>query len=58
MEPVSGVSGERTGLTTLDRADEAAGVTGPGDPAFEPFEATIVRLDQSTAEEIFRLAAR
>jgi hypothetical protein len=56
MEPVNGSAGERIGTATVERADEQVGVVGLNEPSPEPFEATIVRLDQSAAEEIFRLA--
>jgi hypothetical protein len=42
----------------VERVEDQAGASGLTDQATEPFEATIVRLDQSAAEEIFRLATR
>lgn len=56
MEPVNSATGELTPYTIAERADEAATGAGQNDQIPEPFEATIVRLDQSTAEELFRLA--
>ncbi len=58
MEPVNGMSGERIAHGVAERAEEPGNQSGLNDQAPEPFEATIVRLDQSTAEEIFRLATR
>lgn len=46
---------ERIGATT-ENADEQVVVTHRSEPSSEHFEATIVRLDQSAAEEIFQRA--
>jgi hypothetical protein len=53
MEPESS-AGELIGTQT-EHADEQA-VGGHNEPIPESFEATIVRLDQSAAEEIFQRA--
>lgn len=58
MEPINGMSGERSAHTITERVEDQASSTGLNDYTPEPFEATIVRLDQSAAEEIFRLATR
>ena len=58
MEPVNGPSGERMAHAIVERVVYQAGASGLTDQATEPFEATIVRLDQSAAEEIFRMATR
>lgn len=58
MEPVNGMSGERIAHGVAERVEEPANASGLTEQAPEPFEATIVRLDQSAAEEIFRLATR
>lgn len=58
MDPVNGASSERTSHTAAELADETETNAGLADQVPEPFEATIVRLDQSTAEELFRLATR
>lgn len=50
------MSGERSAHAITERVEDKAGSTGLNDYTPEPFEATIVRLDQSAAEEIFRLA--
>jgi hypothetical protein len=47
-------AGELIGTGT-EHADEQA-LVGRNEPTPEPFEATIVRLDQSAAEEIFQRA--
>lgn len=58
MEPVNGMSGERIAHAAAESVEDKAGASRLTDQVPEPFEATIVRLDQSTAEEIFRLATR
>lgn len=59
MEPANGPSGERLTRAGADRTEERqVSASGLPEQAPEPFTATIVRLDQSAAEEIFRLAMR
>jgi hypothetical protein len=58
MEPVNGPSGERLARAITEHTEDQNGATGFAEQKPEPFEATIVRLDQSAAEEIFRLATR
>lgn len=58
MEPANGSSGERLAHAVAECAEDQAGASRLTEQAPEPFVATIVRLDQSTAEEIFRLATR
>lgn len=58
MEPINGPSGERMAHAIVDRVENRVDASGLADQPPEPFEATIVRLDQSAAEEIFRLATR
>lgn len=58
MEPVNSAPSERTPNAIAERAGELSAGSDLSDQAPEPFEATIVRLDQSTAEELFRLATR
>lgn len=54
MEPESS-AGERIGAAT-EHTDEQVVLAARNEPSPEPFEATIVRLDQSAAEEIFQRA--
>ncbi len=58
MDPVNGMSGEGMTHSTVDRVEDQTGASRLSEQASEPFEATILHLDQSTAEEIFRLATR
>jgi hypothetical protein len=58
MEPFNGPSGERMAHAIAERVEDQERASGLADQASEPFEATIVRLDQATAEEIFRMATR
>ena len=58
MEPVNRPSGEWIARPNAEGAEEQIGASALPDQASEPFEARIVRLDQSAAEEIFRLATR
>ncbi len=58
MEPVNGMSGDQSAHATAEHEEDQAGASGLNDQTPEPFEASIVRLDQAAAEEIFRRAIR
>lgn len=56
LEPSKWTSGDSLTPVAPDNSEERGAETV--DQPSERFEATIVRLDQSAAEEIFRLATR
>ncbi|HEY7975645.1 MAG TPA: hypothetical protein VID72_09905 [Ktedonobacterales bacterium] len=56
MEPVIVSSNAQLTLTTTDQAENANATTDTAEASSESFVATIVRLDQSSAEQLFRAA--
>ncbi|HZC04033.1 MAG TPA: hypothetical protein VE338_00175 [Ktedonobacterales bacterium] len=56
MEPVIVSSNAQRTLTVPEQPENAINTTDSTEQASESFVATIVRLDQSTAEQLFRAA--
>ena len=56
MEPVIVSSNAQLTLTATDQPGNALTTTDSAEQSSESFVATIVRLDQSTAERVFREA--
>jgi hypothetical protein len=56
MEPVIVSSNAQLSLTASEQPDTPAATTDNADQSSESFVATIVRLDQSAAEQLFRAA--
>lgn len=56
MEPVIAPMNAQLTCTTTEHLDNGARTVEPTEEALEPFIATIVQLDQSTAEQLFRAA--
>jgi hypothetical protein len=56
MEPVIGSSNAQLTLTASEQPENAIQTTDSADQSGESFVATIVRLDQSAAEQLFRAA--
>lgn len=56
MEPVIASSNAQLTLTASEQPDNASLASDNAEPSGESFVATIVRLDQSAAEQLFRAA--
>jgi hypothetical protein len=56
MEPVIAPTNAQLTLTATEHSDNSARTIETAEEAIEPFLATIVRLDQSAAEQLFRAA--
>ncbi len=56
MEPVIVSSNAQLSLTATDQSENTLTTTDSAEVSSESFVATIVRLDQSTAEQLFRAA--
>lgn len=56
MEPVIAPSNTQRTLSVPDQPDTVEPTTDSSEPVGESFVATIVRLDQSAAERLFRVA--
>jgi len=56
MEPVIASSNTQRTLSVPDQPDAVEPTADSSEPVSETFVATIVRLDQSAAERLFRVA--
>ncbi len=56
MEPVIVSSKAQLALTASEQPEDALPTTDSAEQSGEPFVATIVRLDQTAAEQLFRAA--
>jgi hypothetical protein len=56
MEPVIVSSNAQRTLTASEQSENVINATDNAEQSGESFVATIVRLDQSTAEQLFRAA--
>jgi hypothetical protein len=56
MEPVIVSSNAQRALSVPDQTDTVESTNDSSEPVSETFVATIVRLDQSAAERLFRAA--
>jgi len=56
MEPVIASSNTQRTLSVSDQPDAVEPTADSSEPVSETFVATIVRLDQSAAERLFRVA--
>ncbi|HEX9036798.1 MAG TPA: hypothetical protein VF808_07380 [Ktedonobacterales bacterium] len=56
MEPAAGAPIEQNAHGHAERTEDCADAQGHGSQPSEPFEASIVRLDQTAAEALFRQA--
>ncbi len=56
MEPVNVSSNAQLTLTTAEQPETGAGASDNAEQGNESFVATIIRLDQSAAEQLFRAA--
>jgi len=56
MEPVIASSTAQAQLTASEQPEDGIGASDPAEQAGETFVATIVRLDQAAAEQLFRAA--
>ena len=56
MEPVIASSNTQRTLSVPDQPDTVESTADSSEPVSETFVATIVRLDQSAAERLFRVA--
>lgn len=56
MEPVNVSSNAQLTLTATEQPEASALSSDSAEQANEPFVATIIRLDQSAAEQLFRAA--